>query len=62
MSSLQRERDTPSHRLGVSPGAKARCSALALGTFLGGSEEENDAGAPAAAGGGLTQQAIISVW
>jgi len=43
---LQRERDNPIRRLGVSPEAEA----LALGTFLDGPEEENDAGAPAAAG------------
>ena len=58
---MQREQDIPSHRLGVLLEAKARCSALALGTCLGGSVEENDAGAPAAAGSRLTQQATTSV-
>jgi len=58
---LQCERDTPSRRLDVSPEAEARCSALALSTFLDGSEEENDAGAPATAGSRFTQQATISV-
>jgi len=62
IQSFQRERDTPSHSLDVSPEAKARCSrALALGTYLGSSEEENDAGACDAAGSRLTQQGIISV-
>ena len=58
---LQRERDISSHGLDISPEAKAQCSALALSMLLDGSEEENDAGAPAAAGSRLAQQAIISV-